>query len=140
MSLFFFFFFFLLSWNSSSSYSRVSHGLVTSITKSWSVVFIVTMLLLCHISSHIINLFYIFSFLYLNFSSPYFQKKKTKKLFFSLLIHTPTVTLLLTFIFPFYLFISLLFYHYTSFIFLYFDSCQGFFLCFLYLRHAFWCY
>ena len=80
------------------------------ISKNLNVTFIVATLLL----SHIIHLFSIFSFLYLNFSSPYFQKKKTKKLFFSLLIHTPTVTLLLTFIFPFYLFISLLFYHYTS--------------------------
>ena len=34
-----------------------------------------------HISSHVIYLFFIFSFLYLKFSSPYFQKKKKKKTF-----------------------------------------------------------
>ena len=45
------------------------------IIKSWSVTFIITMLLLSHISSHVIHLFFTFSFLYLNFSSPYFQKK-----------------------------------------------------------------
>ena len=56
------------------------------IIKSWSVVFIVIMLLLTHISGHIIYLFSTFFFLFLNFYSPYFKKKK-KKLFFSLLVH-----------------------------------------------------
>ena len=46
--------------------------LVLYITKSWSVPLIIATLL----SSHIIHLFFIFSFLYLKFSSPYFQKKK----------------------------------------------------------------
>ena len=55
------------------------------IFKSWNVVFIVIMLLLTHISGHIIYLFSIF-FLFLNFYSPYFKKKK-KILFFSLLVH-----------------------------------------------------
>ena len=123
------------------------------------------MLLLSHISSDFINLFFIYSFLYLNFSSLYFQKKKIfflllpinsrtycytssnlsisflplylpttlslyffplfyiffsifklffslfskkkkKKLFFSLLVHAPTDTLLPTFPFLFCLFIS----------------------------------
>ena len=73
------------------------------------------MLLLSHISNHVIHLFFIFSFLYLNFSSSYFQKKK--KLFFSLLVHTPTtVTLLPTFLFPFCIFISPLLYRYTFFL------------------------
>ena len=44
------------------------------------------MLLLTHISGHIIYLFSTFFFLFLNFYSPYFKKKK-KKLFFSLLVH-----------------------------------------------------
>ena len=44
------------------------------------------MLLLTHISSHIIYLFSTYFFLFLNFYSPYFKKKK-KKLFFSLLVH-----------------------------------------------------
>ena len=56
------------------------------------------MLLLSHISSHVIHLFFTFSFLYLNFSSPYFQKK----IIFSLFVHTPIVTLLPTF--PFFFF------------------------------------
>ena len=45
------------------------------------------MLLLSHISSHVIHLFFIFSFLYLNFSSSYFQKKK-KTLFLPISSHT----------------------------------------------------
>ena len=86
------------------------------ITKSWSVAFIITTLLLSHISSYIIHLFFIFSFHYLNYSSPYFPKKK-KKLFFFLLVHTPIVTLLPTFFFIFYFFISLILYCYTFFLF-----------------------
>ena len=86
------------------------------ITKSWSVALIFVTLLLNHISSHVIYLIFIFSFLYLNFSSQYLKKKKQKKnLFFSQLVHTPTVTFLLTFPFPFCLFISPLLYRYTSF-------------------------
>ena len=47
------------------------------------------MLLLSHISSHIIHLFFIFYFLYSNFSSPYFQKKKKKKtIFHPISLHT----------------------------------------------------
>ena len=47
------------------------------------------MLLLNHLRGHMIHLFYIFSFLFLKFSSPYSPKKKKKKktLFFSLLVH-----------------------------------------------------
>ena len=37
------------------------------------------MLLLSHIGNHVINLFFIFYFLYLNFSSPHLKKKKTNK-------------------------------------------------------------
>ena len=55
---------------------------------SGSIVFIVTTLLLSHVNSYVIYLFSIFSFLYLNFSSPLLSKKKKKDLFFSLLIHT----------------------------------------------------
>ena len=71
------------------------------------------MLLLSHISSHAIHLFFIFSFLYLNFSSPYFQKKKKNFFFFSLLVHTSTFTYLPTFPLLFCLFISPLLYCYT---------------------------
>ena len=56
-------------------------------SKSWNIAFIVATLLL----SHIIHLFFIFSFLFLNFSSPnyiYIYIIKNKKLFFSLLVHT----------------------------------------------------
>ena len=69
-------------------------------------------------------------FLYLNFSSPYFQKKKKKKLFFSLLVHAPTDALLPTFSFLFCLFISPLLYRYTSFLFffLYFNSSSTHFI------------
>ena len=56
------------------------------ICKSWNMALIVVMLLLNHISSYIIHLFFIFSFLHLNFSSPYSQKK----IFFSLSVHTYT--------------------------------------------------
>ena len=60
-------------------------------------------------------IFYIFFSLFKLFF-PLFSKKK-KKLLFSLLVHTPIVTLLPTFPFLFYLFISPLLYHYTSFLF-----------------------
>ena len=97
--------------------------LVLYITKSWSVPLIIATLL----SSHIIHLFFIFSFLYLNFSSPYFQKKKKKrkkkKLFFSLIVHISTVTLFPIFPFPFCLFIVIL---HSSF--LYFDSSSTYFI------------
>ena len=45
------------------------------ITKRWSITFIVAILLLSHINSHIIHLFFIFYFIYLNFL-PLFKKKK----------------------------------------------------------------
>ena len=87
--------------------------LVLYITKSWSVPLIIATLL----SSHIIHLFFIFSFLYLKFSSPYFQKKK-KKLLFSLLVHTPTITFFPTFLIlflPLYLPTSLPLYFFPLF-------------------------
>ena len=49
------------SWNSSNNYSHVLYRLVTSISKSWSVAFIVATFLLSHISNHVIHLFSIFS-------------------------------------------------------------------------------
>ena len=58
-------------------------GLKVSISKSWSVVFIIAKLLLNHINGHIINLFSISYFLFLNFYSPYTKKK----LFFSLFVY-----------------------------------------------------
>ena len=58
------------------------------IINSWSVKFIVTTLLLSHISSHVIYLFFIFSFLYLNFSSPYFFFFKKKTLLLPISSHT----------------------------------------------------
>ena len=93
------------------------------ITKSWSITFIIVMLLLSNISSYIIHLFFIFSFHYLNFSSPYFPKKKKKKktLLFPISSHVYCYTssnLFLSF-FLFYFFISLLFYCYISFLFLF---------------------
>ena len=83
--------------------------------------------------THIIHLFFIFSFLFLNFSSSNSQKKKKKKLFFLLV----SSHLLLHF---FQLFSSLfaslslhyfMLYRYTSFIllsFLYFDSSSPYFI------------
>ena len=58
------------------------------IITSWNIPFIVATILLSHINSHIIHLFFIFYFLYSNFSSPYFQKKKKKTLFLSISLHT----------------------------------------------------
>ena len=87
------------------------------IIKSWSVTFIVVTLLLNHISSHVIHLFFIYYFLYLNFSSPYFPKKK-KKILPSISSQTYYYTssnLSLSFL-PLYL---LLLYRYTSFLFFY---------------------
>ena len=64
-----------------------------------------------HINSHVIHLFFIFSFLYLNFSSPYFQKKKT----FLLPISSHTYYYISSnFSLFFCLFISPLLYRYTS--------------------------
>ena len=90
------------------------------ICKSWNMALIVVMLLLNHISSYIIHLFFIFSFLHLNFSSPYSPKKKKKPS--SPYQFTPTLTFLPTFPLSFCLFIFplLSIYCYTSFFFLLF--------------------
>ena len=94
------------------------------IFKSWSITFIVTILLLSHISGHIIHLFSLFKFLFflfffLNSSSPI-----SPHLLLHFLLHFPS---LFTFLSPHY---SLL-YRYTSFIllfFLYFDSSYFYFI------------
>ena len=116
------------------------------ISKMWSVAFIVTILLLSHISSHVIHLFSIFSFLYLNFSSILFSKKKKKKnLFFSLLIHTYYYifsNIFLSFL-SLYLLTNLNFTVTPSSSFLYFDSSSPHFILykfdiiFPYLVHIF---
>ena len=61
---------------------------------------------------------FIFFFSLFKLFFPLISKKK-KKLFFSLLVHTPTITCLSTFSFPLCLFISPLLYRYTSFLFFY---------------------
>ena len=81
-----------------------------------SVAFIVATLLLSQISSHDIHLFFYIFFSLFKLFFHLFSKKK-KKLFFSLLAHTPTVTFLPTFPFPFCLFIFPLLYRYTSLLF-----------------------
>ena len=98
------------------------------IYKSRSVAFIVTTLLL----SHIIHLFFIFSFLVLNFSSPNSQQKKTLLLPISshLLLHFfQLFSSILASLSPHYFML----YHYTSFIllsFLYLYSSSPYFILF----------
>ena len=92
------------------------------------------MLLLNHLRGHMIHLFYIFSFLFLKFSSPYSPKKKKKKKKNSLLLPISSHMLLHFFQLSPSLFSSLslyyfLLYRYTSFIllsFLYYDSSSSF--------------
>ena len=79
--------------------------------------FIVATLLLSHINNHIIHLFFCIFFSLFKLFFPLISKKK--KLFFSLLVNTPTITCLSTFSFPLCLFISPLLYRYTSFLFFY---------------------
>ena len=100
------------------------------ITKSWSVALIFVTLLLNHISSHVIYLIFIFSFLYLNFSSQYLKKKKTKKksLLFPISSHTYCyISSNLSFSFlPSYLPTTLLLYFLPHF--LYFDFSFTYFI------------
>ena len=105
-------------WNSFSSYSCAPYRLTTSISKNWSIAFIVTTFLLSHISVHIIHLFStLFSLSKLLFSL--FKKKKTILLPISphLLLHfLQSFPSLLPFCFPTTLYFTSLSSHYSHFI------------------------
>ena len=101
--------------NSSCTFYCALHGLTTSISKRWSVAFIVTMLLLSDNSSQIIHSFPTFSFLFfflINFSTYYYTLSNFFPLFY--LFISPLLFTLISLLFYLFVFLYFFPFHFPS--------------------------